>query len=93
MYDSEFDLKYYVYFDNACNCAYKCLRRKLGLTFNICDINKNLIASIKGRKNNDFGAFFDDSYSYEINFPPDATPDLKLTLLHCVYSHDTLWLY
>lgn len=70
-----------------------CLRRKLGLNFNICDINKNPIATFKGRKNNDFGAFFDDSYSYEINFPPDTTPDLKLTLLQFVYSLDSLRLY
>ena len=39
------------------------------------------------------GTFFKDSYSYEINFPQDAEPDIKLTLLNCVYALDALCIY
>ena len=50
-------------------------------------------SSIRGRNNNNFGAFFDDSYSYEIYFPEDAEPDYKLTLLHAIYALDALCIY
>ena len=93
IYDSNNVLKYYIFYDGGCDCACKCLRRKLGLNFNICDIKKNIIATIKGSNNNDFGAFFDDSYTFEISFPSDATPELKLILLHGVFSLDTLCIY
>jgi hypothetical protein len=48
---------------------------------------------ISGRNDKNFGTFFDDSYSYEINFPPDCEPDIKLTLLNCVYALDALCVY
>ena len=86
-------LKYYIFNTNICGCCCKCLKRKSGLDFNICDINKNPIGTIKGRNNKNFGTFFKDSYSYEINFPPDAEPDTKLTLLNCVYALDALCIY
>ena len=57
------------------------------MNFKIYDPNNNPIGIISGiNDNKDFGLFFDDSYSYKIDFPLDATPDLKLTLLHCIYS-------
>ena len=94
IYDSQNILKYRVFYDYSCKCGCKCLRRKLGLNFKIYDPNNNPIGIISGiNDNKDFGLFFDDSYSYKIDFPLDATPDLKLTLLHCIYSLDTLCLY
>ena len=48
---------------------------------------------ISGRNDKNFGTFFDDSYSYEINFPQDAEPDYKLTLLHAIYALDALCIY
>ena len=94
IYDSNDVLKYYVFLDYKRKCGCKCLRRKTGLNFNICDINKNVISTIRGKnKNEEYGLFFDDSYSYEINFPSDATPELKLNLLHCIYSIDALCVY
>ena len=66
----------------------------MGLRFRIYDVNNNHVATINGiNDNKNIGMFFDDSYSYQINFPPDATPDIKLCLLHCIYSIDTLCLY
>ena len=91
--DSNIQLKYYVFNTNRCSYCSKCLKRRIGLDFNICDVNKNPICTIKGENNKNFGAFFDDSYSYEINFPPDAEPDIKLTLLNCVYALDALCVY
>ena len=86
-------LKYYIFNTNICGCGCKCLKRKSGLNFDICDANKNPICTIKGRNNENFGTFFKDSYSYEINFPQDAEPDIKLTLLNCVYALDALCIY
>ena len=86
-------LKYYIFNTNICGCGCKCLKRKSGLNFDICDANKNPICTIKGRNNDNFGTFFKDSYSYEINFPQDAEPDIKLTLLNCVYALDALCIY
>ena len=66
----------------------------MGLTFKIYDVNNSQVATISGiNDNKNFGMFFDDSYSYQINFPLDATPDIKLTLLHCIYCIDALCLY
>ena len=94
IYDAGNVLKYYVLFDYKCKCGCKCLRRKMGLTFKIYDVNNNQVATISGiNDNKNFGMFFDDSYSYQINFPLDATPDIKLTLLHCIYCIDALCLY
>ena len=77
------------------NCGNKCLRRRKGLDFFIADANNNPIMNsfITGRNNKDLGAFFIDSYSYEINFPEDAEPDYKLTLLHAIYALDALCIY
>ena len=86
-------LKYYVFLENKCSYFSKCLKRRAGLDFNICDVNKNPICTISGRNNKDFGAFFEDSYSYEINFPPDADADIKLILLNCVFALDALCVY
>ena len=86
-------LKYYVFLENKCSYFSKCLKRRAGLDFNICDVNKNPICTISGRNNKDFGAFFEDSYSYEINFPPDADADIKLILLKCVFALDALCVY
>ena len=66
----------------------------MGLNFIIYDKNKNKVATIRGiNDNKNIGMFFDDSYSYLIDFPSDATPDDKLALLHCIYSLDILCLY
>ena len=91
--DINLQLKYYVFNTNRCSYCSKCLKRRIGLDFNICDINKNPICTIIGRNNKNFGEFFDDSYSYEINFPIDANPDIKLTILNCVYALDGLCVY
>ena len=91
--DKNNQLKYYVINSNKCSCLSKCLRRRTGLDFNICDVNKNPICPISGRNNKNFGAFFEDSYSYEMNFPSDADSDIKLVLLNCVYALDTLCVY
>ena len=92
--DSSNVLKYYVLYDYKCKCGCKCLRRKMGLNFIIYDKNKNKVATIRGiNDNKNIGMFFDDSYSYLIDFPSDATPDDKLALLHCIYSLDILCLY
>ena len=90
----ESQLKYHIYLISH-NCGNKCLRRRLGLNFIIADINNNPImkSSILGRNNKNFGKFFEDSYSYEINFPEDAEPDYKLTLLHAIYALDALCIY
>ena len=94
IYDSQNILKYWIFYDYKCKCGCKCLRRKLGLNFKIYDVNHNLIGIIGGiNDNKDFGLFFDDSYSYKIDFPLDATPDIKLTLLHYIYALDMLCLY
>ena len=76
-------MKYYVFLENKCSYFSKCLKRRAGLDFIICDVNKNPICTISGRNNKDFGAFFEDSYSYEINFPPNADADTVLTILLC----------
>lgn len=89
--DKNNHLKYYVINNNKCVCSSKCLRRRAGLDFNICDVNKNPICSFSGRNNKNFGAFFEDSYSYEINFPSDADSDIKLALLNYIYALDTLY--
>ena len=88
------ELKYHIYLFSH-NCGNKCLRRRIGLDFFIADANNNQImnSSIIGRNNQNFGTFFDDSYSYEINFPEDADPDYKLTLLHAIYALDALCIY
>ena len=88
------ELKYHIYL-NSHNCGNKCLRRRKGLDFFIADANNNPImnSSIYGRNNKNLGKFFDDSYSYEINFPEDADPDYKLTLLHAIYAIDALCIY
>ena len=87
-------LKYRIYNNSICNnCGCKCSRRKSGLDLTVSDINKNPITTIHGRNNQNFGKFFDDSYSYEINFPLDAEPDIKLTILHGVYALDALCIY
>ena len=86
-------LKYYIFNTNKCGYGCKCLRRSSGLDFNICDVNKNPICTIRGRNKKDFGAFFEDSYSYVFNFPQDADPDIKLTLLNSVYALDALCAY
>ena len=91
--DKNNQLKYYVINNNKCGCFCKCLKRRTGLNFNICDLNKKPICTIIGRNKKDFGAFFEDSYSYEVNFPQDADSDTKLTLLNCVYALDTLCVY
>ena len=94
IYDVGNVLKYYVLFDYKCKCGCKCCRRKMGLRFKIYDVNNNHVATISGiNDNKNIGMFFNDSYSYQINFPSDATPDIKLCLLHCIYSIDTLCLY
>ncbi len=68
-----------------------CLRRKLVLNFKIYDVHNKPISIISGiNDNNDFGLFFDDSYSYKIDFPLDATPNIKLNLIHCINSLDTM---
>ena len=88
------ELKYHIYLTSH-NCGNKCLRRRKGLDFFIADANNNQIMNsfICGRNENNFGTFFDDSYSYEINFPEDAEPDYKLTLLHAIYALDALCIY
>jgi hypothetical protein len=88
------ELKYHIYLFSH-NCGNKCLRRRRGLDFFIADANNNQIMNsfIIGRNNQNFGTFFDDSYSYEINFPEDADPDYKLTLLHDIYALDALCIY
>ena len=88
------ELKYKIYLI-AHNCGNKCLRRRKGLDFFITDANDNQIVNsfISGRNDKNFGTFFDDSYSYEINFPQDAEPDYKLTLLHAIYALDALCIY
>jgi len=88
------ELKYNIYLISH-NCGNKCLRRRKGLDFFITDANNNQVMNsfINGRNNKNFGTFFDDSYSYEINFPEDAEPDYKLTLLHAIYALDALCIY
>ena len=88
------ELKYHIYLISH-NCGNKCLRRRKGLDFFIADANNNQIMNsfISGRNDKNFGTFFDDSYSYEINFPEDAEPDYKLTLLHAIYALDALCIY
>ena len=88
------ELKYQIYLVSH-NCGNKCLRRKKGLDFIITDVNNNPImnSTIHGVNNKNFGDFFNDSYSYEIYFPEDAEPDIKLTLLHAIYVLDALCIY
>ena len=93
--DSNKDLKYFIYY-NACNCGLTCCicsRRKCGLRFSITDLNENEVGYISGILDRSLGEFFHDSYSYEISFPEDSTPELKLTLLHAVYAIDTICLF
>ena len=68
--------------------------RKLGLNFKIYDVHNNHIGIISGiNDNKDLGLFFDDSYSYKIDFLLLATTDFKLNLLHFIYALDNLCFY
>jgi hypothetical protein len=77
----------YVIMRKIC-CLKCCTRKECGLAFTIFNTNSEPVGNIQGK-----GEFCSNSYTYQISFPQDATPDLKLCLLNAIYAIDTFGLY
>ena len=77
----------YVIMRKIC-CLKCCTRKECGLSFTIFDSNSVPVGNIQGK-----GACCSNTYTYQIYFPQDATPELKLCLLNAIYAIDTFGLY
>ena len=84
------DLVYAIYLRKCCIdcipvdcCGY--------LIFTICDVKGNNVGEIKAYRTCCYcRRLCKDNIIYEIKFPPDATPDLKLTIINAVISLDVI---
>ena len=57
----------------------------------IRDQNFNLVGKITKLNAQSLGEYFTDSDSYDIQFPLDATPELKLTIILAAIVVDSLF--
>lgn len=93
--DSNKELKYYIFF-YVCKCillSCKCVRKCCGLKFIITDRSmENEVGSIE-EIDMILGEFFNDSDTYNVIFPMDASPELKLTIINALSVIDTFLLF
>ena len=93
--DSNKELRYFILF-YICNCTFlccKCVRKCCGLKFIITDRSmENEVGSIE-EIDMILGEFFNDSDTYNVIFPMDASPELKLTIINAVSVIDTFLLF
>ena len=77
----------YVIMRKIC-CLKYCTRKECGLSFTIFNSKSEPVGNIQGK-----GACCSNIYTYQIYFPQDATPELKLCFLNAIYAIDTFGLY
>lgn len=81
------DLKYTIYLTKCC-FDYCMAGRYCNVKFTIKDLSNSPVGYIHG-----FPSFCDCSFVYKIDFPADATPELKLTILNAIYVIDSFGLF
>ena len=81
------ELQYTIYrYECCCDCCFegKCCSIK----YAIKDITGNTTGKIEG-----YPAYCDSSYVYKIQLPPEASPEIKLTIINSIFVIDALGLY